>query len=80
MKMYLYGVASLAFVTLLFVHLVENGIPFIHCTEDNWGEEYTETVTREWHEIGGNDPRYEDPCGPGCHAGSLGAPGCHQLD
>ena len=42
--------------------------------EDNWGEEYTETV--EWHEIGGQDPRHCGGTDPGVHAVSLGEPGC----
>lgn len=63
--------SCLSILTQSFIIL---GIPFVYGTRDSLWDDYTET--REWHEIGAEDPRYQYPCGPGVHEGKLGEPGC----
>lgn len=77
MKQFFYFLSASYFLASLTFILVTRGIPFAHAVsgwEDNWGDEYLEPT--EWHEIGAPDPRFQDPCGPGIHDGTLGDPGC----
>jgi hypothetical protein len=61
-----------AFSVLIITGIVDG--KFLYASRDPFWDEYAET--QEWHEIGGLDRRYQDPCGPGVHEGKLGEPGC----